>query len=90
MALCCGFVRWGDVIFFSCNIPPCLLVAVTQPHPVASSFSSVPGEYRAHSPFGQYVTRCLCVFVQHLDFATGCLVLVKPFVPSLVFHSFGD
>jgi hypothetical protein len=50
------FRRMGGCYVFSCNIPPCLLVAVTRPHPIASSFSSVCGEYQAHTPFGQYAS----------------------------------
>jgi hypothetical protein len=44
----------GGCYVFSCNIPPCLLVVVTWPYPVASSFSSVHGDDQAHAPFGQY------------------------------------
>jgi hypothetical protein len=66
-----------------------LLAAVSRPHPVASSFSSVLGEYRVHAPFGQYAPYTLRGFSQHLTFATGGHMLVQLSIPHSRLPYFG-
>jgi hypothetical protein len=77
------------MLFFSYSVPPCLLVVVPRPLPIASSFSSMLGEYMAHAPFGQYAPLSLRAFSQHLTLATSGLMLVQPSIPHVRLRYFG-